>query len=161
MIRVGLGLLVRIRLKLVAGTAFRVVPITSQAFHLQLLTKSKEVVEICLGHIDLSIIYKVQHCFQVSELDSFHVDERMTVLNIFQNFLEEVGACSQDHLVSFNLLIRTGEGHVREVFVLFQITESAADIGFKVVPSQAELLSGCHGVQLFTFRTSVSRVLSL
>ena len=92
--------------------ALRKVLSTGQSFHLQFLGNSKEVVEVRLGHIDLPMVHKAQHCFQVSELDTFHVDERMTVLNFAQNFLEEWGAGSKDHLVCFNLLVSADKSHV-------------------------------------------------
>ena len=93
-----------------ARTAPRDVLPTGQSFHLQLLSNSKEAVEVRLGHVDLPVVDKAQHCFQIRELDPFHVDERMAVLNFPQNFLEEGGAGSQNHPVCFNLLISTDQG---------------------------------------------------
>ena len=117
-------------LKPMARTAPRDVLPTGQSFHLQLLSNSKEAVEVRLGHVDLPVVYKAQHCFQIRELDPFHVDERMAVLNFPQNFLEEGGAGSQNHPVCFNLLISTDQGSLLFPKIEFFIKADIRDWSF-------------------------------
>ena len=69
----------------------------------------------------------------------------MVVLDVLQDFLEEVGAGGHHHLVHLNLLmIGTDKGQVCEVLVFLQVVEGAAEVGREVVPTEAKFLARCH-----------------
>ena len=55
-----------------------------------------------------------------------------------QHRAEEGGAGGQDHLVRLDLLILTGQGHVKEVFVLPQLTEGCGNVRLKIIPPETE-----------------------
>ena len=57
-----------------------------------------------------------------------------------QDISEERGAGGEDDFVGGHLAVLAGKGHIKEVFLLPKFPERNADVGFKVVPSQAELL---------------------
>ena len=74
-----------------------------------------------------------------------HVDDRVGVLVVGQDGLEEVAAAGQDQLVALDpLLVPAHQGHISEVRPLSQLLESQGDIVLKVVPFQMELLGGRH-----------------
>ena len=57
-----------------------------------------------------------------------------------ENFSEEGAAGSDDDFVSLKLRVLTGEGHIKKIFLLPQVPEGGAHVGFKVIPAEAEFL---------------------
>ena len=69
----------------------------------------------------------------------------MVVLDVLQDFLEEVGVRRHYHLVHLNLLmIGTDKGQVCEILVFLQVVEGAAEVGREVIPTEAKFLTRCH-----------------
>ena len=46
--------------------------------------------------------------------------------------------------MSLDLFVITSQGHVEKVFILSQLSKGAANIGFKVIPLEAEFFRGRH-----------------
>ena len=91
------------------------------------------------------MVHEGEQGFHVCELDASKVDQRVVVLDVLQDFLEEVRARRHHHLVHLNLLIfSTDEGHIREIFVLLQVVECVADVVRELSPAEAKLLTRRH-----------------
>ena len=84
----------------------------------------------------------VQYSLNIRELGALQVDQGVTVGIILQNPLEERRACSQDHLLSLNLIVNSGESHISEVIFILEVVEGAADVHFKVTPAETKLFMG-------------------
>ena len=57
-----------------------------------------------------------------------------------ENFSEEWAAGSDDDLMGLQLRVVTGEGHIKKIFLLPQVPEGGAHVGFKIIPTEAEFL---------------------
>ena len=72
-------------------------------FHSELLSNSKEGVEVVLGNIDLTMVHKVEHALHVPVGDSFQVEHQGTLLGgrlvSPQDGAEERAARREDHLM--------------------------------------------------------------
>jgi len=83
-----------------------------QAFHSELLSNSKEGVEVILGDVDLTMVHEVEHALHVPVGDSLQVEHQGTLLAgrlvSSQDGTEERTACREDHLVSLKLLVLAG-----------------------------------------------------
>ena len=114
-----------------------------QALHLQLLSNGEETVEIILGHIDLPLVHEVQHSDELQSfgreylnttvpyltvLNTFQVQQRMMVWISLENISEEWAAGGHYNLVSLYLAVITCKGHVKEVFLVSQVSKGAAHI---------------------------------
>ena len=97
--------------------------VLGQAFHLQLLSDGKKRVKLFLGDIHFAVIHEVEHADQVCILDTLEEEQGMLVAIPSQDSPEEGGTGTQDHLVGLKLLILTGQGDVKEVFVFAQLPE--------------------------------------
>ena len=115
----------------------------SETLNFEFFSHSQKGVEFLLCHVHLPMIHEVEHCHQVDILDTFEVEEGVGVRVLFQDTPKERGASREYNFVCLHLLVITGQGHIKEVFVLSQLPKGNADVCFKVVPSQAELLA-CH-----------------
>ena len=73
-------------------------------------------------------------------LNSLQVEERMLMRIPAENFSEEGAAGSYDDLMSLQLRVFTGKGHIKKIFLLPQVPEGGAHVGFKIVPAEAEFL---------------------
>ena len=87
------------------------------------------------------MIHEVEDRHQVFILDTFEVEEGVSVRVLFQDAAKEGAAGREYNFVRLHLLVVAGESHVKEVFVFPQLPECDADVCFKVVPSKAELLA--------------------
>ena len=59
-----------------------------------------------------------------------------------QDVPEEGAAGAEDHLVSLDEVFSTRQSHIKQLLVSPEIFEGAADVLFKIIPLQTELLSG-------------------
>ena len=109
-------------------------------FHSELLSNSKEGVEVILGDVDLTMVHEVQNSHQLLVLDTLQVEKGMLVLVSPENRFEEGRAGGEYHLVGEQLVIVAGEGNVEKIFVISKLLERSTDVGFKVVPTQTKLV---------------------
>ena len=86
------------------------------------------------------MIHKVQHCQHVLVFDAFQVEERVGVWISLEDRSEEWAACREDNFVGLHLLPLTGQCHIKQVFVLPQLSEGRAHVALELVPLQAEIL---------------------
>ena len=112
-----------------------------QSFHLEILGHSEKSVELVLGNVHLAVVHERDDGEQLTMVDPFQIKKRVLVRVPFQDGSEERGASGQDHLVSFDLLVLTGQGHVEEVFVVAQFLKRSADVCLKIIPTEAKFLS--------------------
>ena len=77
-------------------------------FHSELLSNSKEGVEIILGDVDLTMVHEVEHALHVPVGDSLQVEHQGTLLAgrlvSSQDGTEERAACREDHLVNDHII---------------------------------------------------------
>ena len=64
-----------------------------------------------------------------------------------EDVAEERAAGRDDDLVSFDLIVITGQSYVEKVFLLSELPEGPADVGLEVIPLEAELLRA-HGLSV-------------
>ena len=64
-----------------------------------------------------------------------------------EDIAEEGAAGGDDHLVSFDLIVITGQSYVEKVFLVPELPKGPTDVGLEVVPLQAEFLRA-HGLSL-------------
>ena len=57
-----------------------------------------------------------------------------------ENFSEEGRTGGDNNFVSLQLRVLAGESHIEEIFLLPQVPEGGAHVGFKIVPAEAEFL---------------------
>ena len=57
-----------------------------------------------------------------------------------EDVAEERAAGGDDDLVSFDLIVITGQSYVEKVFLLPKLPKGPADVGLEVIPLQAEFL---------------------
>ena len=117
----------------------------SKSFHFQFLSKGKKRVQILLSQEDLPLVHEGKQGFHVCDLDAFQIHQGVAVLDVLQDFPEEVGTGRHHHLVHLNLLMfSTDEGQIREIFVLLQVVECVADVVRELSPAEAKLLTRRH-----------------
>merc|ERR1719422_267569 len=89
-----------------------------QTFHSELLSNSKEGVEVILSDVDLTMVHEVEHALHVPVGNSLQVEHQGTLLAgrlvSPQDGTEERTACREDHLVSLKLLVLAGDGYVKK-----------------------------------------------
>ena len=91
-------------------------------FHSELLSNSKEGVEVVLGDVDLTMVHEVEHALHVPVGDSLQVEHQGTLLAgrlvSPQDGTEERTACREDHLVALQDLtvVMEGEDHGKKRF---------------------------------------------
>ena len=77
-------------------------------FHSELLSNSKEGVEVVLGDVDLTMVHEVEHALHVPVGDSLQVEHQGTLLAgrlvSPQDGTEERTACREDHLVNDDII---------------------------------------------------------
>jgi len=127
---------------------------------LQVFCNSEEGVELLLRNIDLPVVHEVEDSLQVCELHTLEIEERVLVWVLPEDGSEEGGAGGQDELVCLDLSHTTAQGAVEEIFFFPDFSEGHADIAFKVIPPQAELLTGTHSRKLKRDMTLHSSLLS-
>ena len=91
------------------------------------------------------MVHEVEDCQDTLILDSLEVEQRVLVGVSLEDTPEEGTAGTQDHFVGLQLVVFTGKSHIKEVFILPQLTEGTADVAFKVIPPKAKLLSWIVG----------------
>ena len=69
------------------------------------------------------MVHEVQHTDQVCIFHTLEIEQRMLVPVSPKDSAEEGGAGTEDHLVGLQLLVLTGQGDIKEVFVFTQLTE--------------------------------------
>jgi len=67
------------------------------------------------------MVHKVENGQKLIVFDTLQVEKGMFMTISSQYLFEERGTCCQDHFVSLNLVIITGECHIKEVFVFSQL----------------------------------------
>ena len=77
-------------------------------FHSELLSNSKEGVEVILGDVDLAMVHEVEHALHVPVGDSLQVEHQGTLLAgrlvSSQHGAEERAACREDYLVNDDII---------------------------------------------------------
>ena len=130
----------------------------SETLDLELLCHGEEGVELFLGHVHLAVVHEVEDGQEVGVLHPPQVEEGVGVGVPLQNGPEEGRAGREDHLVGLDLLIVTCQGHIEEVFVFSQLSESSANICLEVVPPQTKLFTSHFDTYFsnFSFRPPMS-----
>ena len=60
------------------------------------------------------------------------------MLVLLQDLLEEGGAGGDDDLVRLHLLVLACQGHVVEIWIIFEVSESVSDVLVEIIPLQTE-----------------------
>ena len=97
-----------------------------KALDLQGLCHLKKLVQLLLGHADLSVVYEVEGVLQILGRDALEVNERVgmgTHRLLGEGMLEEFAARREDDLVGaqdvrVRLIVVGGEGNVKELVVV-------------------------------------------
>jgi len=71
---------------------------------------------------------------------------------------EEGGAGRENHLVSLQLLIFTCQSHVKEVFVVTQLSECNTNVGLEVIPTETKLFTTHSGILTQLLRIRVEHL---
>ena len=104
---------------------------------LQLLSKSKERLQIFLTKICFSVIEKVNNGRQVLREHSPHVNQGICVFVALKQAFKEGTGCCQDHFVNFYLMpIFTGQGDISEVRIFPETSKGRVDMPLEIVPPQ-------------------------
>ena len=62
------------------------------------------------------------------------------MLVLFEDASEERRTCGKNHFVGLHLFFFAGQGDVKEVFVLSQLSKGNTDVALKVIPPKTELV---------------------
>ena len=74
---------------------------------------SKEGVELLLCQIYLPVVHEVEHGLEVGVLHTLQGEERVLVVVSTENISKVGAAGREDHIVSLNLLIITGQCYIK------------------------------------------------
>ena len=92
-------------------------------FHSELLSNSKEGVEVILGDVDLTMVHEVEHALHVPVGDSLQVEHQGTLLAgrlvSSQDRTEERTACREDHLVNDDIIENEKSTLIRRSTLLY------------------------------------------
>ena len=73
-------------------------------------------------------------------LQAPHINQRMRMFVPLEQVQKEWAGCDENHFMSVHLLtILTGQGHISEDSVIFEVSESRADIDLEIIPLQTQL----------------------
>ena len=126
----------------IAGTAGK--SLISESFEFQFFSNFKEGIHIFLVNFCFSKVEKVQDGQQVLLMEPSEVDQWARMFDSLKHLIKEwTGGC-QDNLVCLHLMtILTCQGHISELFLIFQTAKGTVDIFFEVIPLHPKLFRHC------------------
>ena len=111
-----------------------------QSFDLELFSHWEERVELLLRHIHLPLVHKIQDWRHIGPVNSPEENEWMRMLVLTKDLPEDGGAGGEDHAVSLERALVTGQGHIKQLLVAPQLLEGCDEAGLIMLPPQAEIL---------------------